>query len=95
MNIREFINKAKATHDYERRNRPASSVLLGPLPDIDWPATLKKAGYFSYHIKTLKTWTSMHEWCREKFGDDHYAWTGAQFWFETKEDATMFILRWS
>ena len=95
MTIQEYIVSVKNSWDHKRRNRAALEVLMGPMPDIDWPATFRKAGYISYHIKTLKTWTSMHEWCQKNIGKEHYAWTGSVFWFENKEDATLFVLRWS
>jgi hypothetical protein len=96
MNIQQFTQQVKDNWDHKRRNRPASEVLLqGPMPEINWPATYKQAGYISYQLKTLKTWTSMHEWCQTNIGQEHYSWTGTIFWFERQEDAVVFALRWS
>lgn len=95
MNIQQFTRQVQENWEHKRRNRPASEVLLGPMPDINWPETYKRAGYVSHHINTIKTWTSMHEWCQNNIGQEHYSWTGATFWFENKEDAVMFTLRWS
>jgi len=95
MSIQEFSRRIKAEWQTAYRNRSASEVLLGPMPEINWPETFKKAGYIPHHINTIKSWREMHTWCIDKFGEEHYSWTGSVFWFENKEDATLFVLRWS
>ena len=60
---------------------------------IPWNDILQELGYHRVALPgadLLKT-----DWCQEKFGDDHFVWTGAYFWFETEQDAVMFTLRWS
>ena len=95
MTIQEFIKKTKEEHRQAIRNRAASEVLLGPPKEINWPLTLESAGYYSHHLHTIKHWTDIHVWCREHFGETHYAWTGSVFWFERREDAVFFKLKWS
>lgn len=95
MSIQEFINKIKEERQQALRNRPASEVLLGPMPEINWPLTFERAGYYSHHLSSAKYWADIHQWCREHFGETHYAWTGSVFWFERREDAVFFKLRWS
>lgn len=65
---------------------------------IDWNACLADCGYVSVPIgvRVHKSGerTAMRAWCDEQFGEEHYAWTGSKFWFETEQDAIMFALRW-
>jgi hypothetical protein len=77
--IRDFINSNKSR-------------------SIDWNSSLYQAGYFSIpagRISVRNHWNEMHQWCKSKFGESHYCWTGSTFWFETKDDAMVFALRWS
>jgi hypothetical protein len=61
-----------------------------------WSEMFKRFGYVpiilgsNYH----SGWNSIHEWCIEEIGVDHYTWTGSTFWFEYEKDATLFALRW-
>jgi len=59
---------------------------------FDWNGVLEDQGYYSVKLrpKNKESW----DWCTEKFGAEHYAWTGSKFFFETEQDAIMFTLRW-
>lgn len=54
---------------------------------------LQQAGFYSATVGN-HNWPGVHEWCKQQFGKDHYTWTGSRFWFETKEAAVLFTLRW-
>lgn len=60
-----------------------------------WDLRLSDAGYYGVTLTDISEWTSTHKWCEKIYGKNHYAWTGATFWFESEKDATMFALRWS
>lgn len=63
---------------------------------IDWHSRLSDAGYYSAKFnQSLSFWKIVHEWCKEQFGERHYTWTGSVFWFDRREDAMLFMLRWS
>lgn len=36
----------------------------------------------------------LHDWAMEKIGWENYNWTGSTFWFNNKQDAILFALRW-
>ena len=57
-----------------------------------------KYGYFITSISInniINNWNEIHEWCKATYGSDHYTWSGNEFVFESEEDLTWFILRWS
>lgn len=53
-----------------------------------------QAGYSGFEIPSGIGWSSLHDFCREKFSDAKgelkYAWTGQWFWFTTEEDRDLF-----
>jgi hypothetical protein len=61
----------------------------------DWNAELAELGYHPAQCHNLREWQEVHAWCREFVGEQHYAWAGNCFWFETADVATLFSLRWS
>jgi hypothetical protein len=96
MNIREFIDNTNAERKRKYRNQSAAEVLLGQVsPDIkDWRQVFKDGGYYDVVPPSISQWKEIHQWCVRTFGQEHYAWSGNRFWFETPEDAIMFALRW-
>lgn len=54
---------------------------------------LTMLGYFSVELMANE-WTPVHVWCRDMIGEENYTWTGTTFWFDNKEDAIEFSLRW-
>lgn len=84
MNIREFT-----AHVLKMRDE---KILLEPIP---WNDLLREHGYYSVpSAGFLSLHNSRTDWCREQFGDDHFVWTGSDFWFETESAAVLFALRW-
>ena len=70
----------------------------GPLwPDPKgWNEILESGGYISVQFQNTNDNTrQIAQWCREKFGAEHYYWTGGSFWFETEKAAVLFTLRWA
>lgn len=78
--IQDFVD---SWHKYDAGNE-----------SLSWPDRFDDAGYYRAEWGS-GTWGQIHEWCKEKFGPRHYAWAGSTFWFETEQDAIMFILKWS
>jgi len=76
--------------DWKQHDLRFGSLTVMP----DWYSRFLKAGYHHVEIGNMFEWSSVHKWCREQFGEDHYNWTGSIFWFETERDATFFALRW-
>ena len=61
----------------------------------DWNSILESGGYIRVEFNVTHGDTrKVAQWCREKFGADHYYWTGGAFWFETEKAAVLFALRW-
>lgn len=56
---------------------------------------MRQAGYHNVEIGQVANWASAQRWCRRTFGQDHYTWHGADFWFENEQDAVLFALRWA
>lgn len=71
------------------RNRDGKIII-----DIDWAQRYIDAGYYRIILSGFDNWTEAHDWCEEELGPEHYSWNGANFWFETEEDAFRFALRW-
>lgn len=94
MNIREFIDATKEKHREHLRNHRAVGVLLTPGKHIYWNEELANAGYITVKLTRSADWPEVHRWCIDNFGEDHYTWSGTDFWFESEEDAIMFSLRW-
>lgn len=61
----------------------------------NWQSRFKYGGYYCAKLTSLRNWEDAHDWCRETYGEKHYAWTGIKFWFESKEDALLFSIAWS
>lgn len=57
---------------------------------------LRAAGYHeaSPGEQGHRQWPEMHEWCQERFGSA-YTWAGSAFFFTSKRDRTLFVMRWS
>ena len=87
ISIREFTRQVAAMRDQKK--------LIDP---IDWNSILADRGYVpvpvGYRPRQQGDRTVRLAWCQEQFGEEHYAWTGSNFWFETEKDAIMFALRW-
>jgi hypothetical protein len=85
MNIREFTADVLKMRGEKKSNDP-----------IPWNDLLQKQGYYSVPSKGFMSLRNPPtEWCKEQFGDDHFVWTGSDFWFETEAAAVLFALRWS
>lgn len=62
----------------------------------EWNKILESGGYISVQFQNTNDNTrQVGQWCREKFGVEHYYWTGGSFWFETEKAAVLFALRWA
>jgi hypothetical protein len=84
MNIREYIDYIKVVDPMVLK------------PGHDWRTTLDKMyPRVSLGRHGRLRWNEVHVWCQDQFGVEHYAWSGDVFWFDRKEDAVMFALRWS
>jgi hypothetical protein len=90
MPIKEFV------HEYLTSDH-VQKIQAGHGPDaVGWNDILESGGYISV-VFSNTVWALTREvaqWCREKFGADHYYWTGGAFWFESEEHVAMFMLRW-
>jgi hypothetical protein len=85
--IKDFVNAWKK---YDLNDGSSENIIH------QWGNRFKDAGYYPVEVNRFYTaWYEIHLWCREKFGEQHYAWAGSTFWFEAEEDAIMFTLRWS
>lgn len=85
--IHDFIRMWKQ-YDGENPNVPS------------WTSRFRSAGYYTVKIKfdfnKNNFLEDMHCWVKENIGEKHYAYTGSNiFWFETKDDVTKFLSRWS
>jgi hypothetical protein len=74
-------------------NRKFPTLVLKEMPHTAQAKDLELAGFHSVQLTSFAHWSTVHEWCREKFGDE-YTWTGSTFWFTNWEDATEFALTW-
>lgn len=61
---------------------------------VDWDKLLYNAGYHPVGLSHFKNWKEVMAWCNETIGEDHYTWTGHTMWFEDREIAVLFKLRW-
>lgn len=77
--VRDFMSKLGDMHRIHHGGNP------------DWAAEVPKAGY---HLVVLQHqyWKEAHEWCKEVCGEDHYCWSGTNFFFTYEKDAQMFRL---
>jgi hypothetical protein len=83
--IREYLNSVAELGNLY--NQPHSLK--------DWNKILESGGYIRVEFNVTHGDTRrVAQWCREKFGADHYYWTGGAFWFETEKAAVLFALRW-
>lgn len=67
------------------------------IADRHWDLRFRDAGYYGVDLssKSNRGRRELHEWCHDHIGHQHYAWTGtSMFWFETKQSAVLFALRW-
>jgi len=87
--IKEFVGEYLISDHVQK-------LLPGHGPDaIGWNNILESGGYISVEFNVTRGDTrKVAQWCREKFGADHYYWTGGAFWFEQEEHVAMFMLRW-
>jgi hypothetical protein len=64
-----------------------------------WHTRFAEAGYYraiASETSTRYRWRDLLVWCHEQLGGDHYFWSGDNiFWFESEQDAMLFILKWS
>jgi hypothetical protein len=81
VSIKEFLNQIRNLRESQK------SAECLDLNDL-----FEHAGYVSVKFTTVNM--ACLDWCGEKFGLDHCAWTGSKFWFESEKDAIMFTLRW-
>ena len=65
---------------------------------VDWNAMLADHGYvpvpIGVRVRKPGERNAMRAWCLEQLGEEHFVWTGSNYWFETESDAIMFALRW-
>jgi len=86
--ITEFIQAWKSWD----RTQKAKEIVA------NWNIRFAEAGYYRAvpsRASVQHHWHDMHVWCQEQFTPEHYAWAGDTFWFESDQDAMLFILRWS
>ena len=81
--IQDFITSWK---QYDSR--------LGVITGLIWNSRLADAGYCRVDLIRIADWSNVHTWCEDTFGKSHYAWVGDVFWFECKENALLFQLKW-
>lgn len=83
MNIQEYIEYIKTTDPIKL--------------DYNWIEAFDKMNYSKVLLGTQGhyLWPEVHQWCKEQFGEEHYAWTGSIFWFDNTENALQFALKWS
>lgn len=83
MNIREYIEYIKTTDPIKL--------------DYNWIEAFDKMNYSKVLLGTQGhyLWPEVHQWCKEQFGEEHYAWTGSIFWFDNTENALQFALKWA
>ena len=93
LSIKDFVTNAIVERSADNRR------IISGERSIDWNKILEEGGYYSVALSidkfTVPELSDMNNWCREKFGREHYYWTGYMFWFDYKEDATVFALRWA
>ena len=53
----------------------------------------ERLGYISINLNSNE-WAVVHKWCRDNFGESNYTWTGSTFWFDRKDFAEDFAIRW-
>jgi hypothetical protein len=65
---------------------------------VNWNHRFTSAGYYSADVGSRSTMevSAMVAWCREQFPQGGFSWTGPDpvFWFDSKENAVLFIMRW-
>lgn len=85
MKLREYIDYIKVVDPMVQK------------PGHDWRMTLDKMNYPSALLGRAghRQWNEVHAWCQKHFGKENYIWAGNVFWFDRKEDAVLFALRWS
>lgn len=66
----------------------------GIINGVTWNSRLSDAGYHRVECSQMSEWNDVHTWCEDTFGKSHYAWVGSVFWFECKENALLFQLKW-
>lgn len=57
-----------------------------------WAEEVPKAGYHLVVIRGTEHWKTAHEWCKAVCGEEHYSWSGSNFFFTNEKDAQMFRL---
>lgn len=88
MNIRQYASQLKKQANEDPEYWPS---------DFSVRSAFDQGGYHSVVLgfQRHREWTTVHAWCRDHIGEDHYTWTGSRFWFENEQDAVMFLLRWA
>ncbi len=90
-NIRNFI---EAWRRYE--SSADSNAMTNRIDNsMNWNQRFRDAGYYSALPGNLEHWGQIHQWCRDHIGEQHYCWAGSTFWFESKKDQVLFLLRWA
>ena len=88
ISIKEFTQQVLEIQDRKQLFEP-----------IDWNHVLEDQGYVGVPvlIKLMHHGqrSQMRTWCELNVGEEHYVWTGSQFWFETESAAVLFALRWT
>jgi len=51
---------------------------------------MESAGYYVVSIDPSSFWDHAHNWCKARYGEDNYIWTGEKFWFNTHKEALLF-----
>lgn len=61
-----------------------------------WNIRFREAGYYCVQFNNrYPNWGEIYSWCSNNIGIEHFAWLGNTFWFETEQDKSWFLLRWS
>jgi hypothetical protein len=58
-----------------------------------YASDFRRHGFYEVDQRSGR-WQDVHKWLLENFDGETYTWTGATFWFDSAEDATMFKLAW-
>lgn len=56
-----------------------------------WGEAMKNSGYETVVFRSL-AWQEAHDWCKKVCGEEHYSWSGSNFFFTRRSDALMFKL---
>ena len=63
---------------------------------VDHMAHFESLGYARVYLSlSISCQVEAERWCMDNIGLWHFDRTGAYWWFDRPEDATLFALRWS